>query len=241
MKLTGKVAIITGGERGIGLAIASRLANEEASVIIADINKGGDEKNFSYKFVKCDICVKEEVDKTVKQIIDEFKRIDILVNNAGINRDAMITKMTEGSWDQVIDVNLKGCFNWIQSVSNYMVEQKFGRIVNISSIAYLGNRGTSNYSASKAGILGLTRSVALELAPFNITVNSIAPGVMGDTEMFRSLPEKIKEKIVSRIPSRIPGSCSDVANCVLFLVSEEGKYINGQTIHVCGGLSVGYM
>ena len=240
MKLKDKVAIVTGGYRGIGLAIASKLSTEGAKVVVIDIFKAEDKKKH-FKFIKCDVSIQKEVKKAAKEVIDEFKRIDILVNNAGINKDAFITKMNEESWDKVLSVNLKGAFNWVQSVSNKMIDQKYGRIVNISSIAYLGNRGTSNYSASKAGLLGFTRSVALELAPFNITVNSIAPGVIGDTEMFSLLPEKIRNKIVSRIPSKNPGTCTDIANCVSFLVSDDWKYINGQVIHVCGGLSVGYL
>jgi 3-oxoacyl-[acyl-carrier protein] reductase len=241
VKLNNRIAVVTGGESGIGYAITSKLSEHGGVVISADISKADDEKSRYSNFIKCDVSNKKDVDQAVGEIIRKFGRIDIVVNNAGISKDAMIKDMTEDLWDKVISVNLKGTFNWIQSTSSYMIQQNFGRIVNISSIAYLGNRGTCNYTASKAGINGVTRTAALELAPFNITVNSIAPGVIGDTEMVRSLPEKVKEKIISRIASKKPGSCLDIANCVLFLVSDEAQYITGQIIHVCGGLTVGYM
>lgn len=245
MRLDGKIAVVTGGEMGIGAAIAATLSQNGAVVISADIRKADIEQQqagvSSLKFIRCDASLKYEVDKAISEIINEYRRIDIVVNNAGISRDIMIRSMTEDLWDEVINVNLKGTFNWLQGVAKYMIDQNSGKIVNISSIAYLGNRGTCNYSASKAGINGLTRSAALELAPFNISVNAIAPGVIGDTELVRSLPEKVKIKLFSRIPCKVPGTRIDVANCVLFLVSDEGRYINGQVIHVDGGLTVGYI
>lgn len=243
MKLKEKLAIVTGGERGIGAAIVDKLSEEGAVVVSTDIKtvKEQNDCRAVRNFILCDSSIKENVDSVVGDIIGEYGKIDILVNNAGISRDSMIKAMKEDLWDEVINVNLKGTFNWIRAVANYMIEQGHGRIVNISSIAYLGNRGTANYSASKAGINGLTRSAALELARFNITVNSVAPGVIGDTDMVRLLPDKIRSKLLSRIPSGVAGNCRDVANCVSFLVSEDARYINGQVIHVCGGLSVGYL
>jgi len=244
MTLTKKVAIVTGGERGIGRAIVKKLSEKGIIVISTDITcvpRKGDYNDQNSRCIVCDSSIKEEVQSATREIIKEFARVDILVNNAGVSIDSMLTVMEERAWDTVINTNLKGTFNWTQAVAPHMIAQLYGRIINISSIAYLGNRGTANYSASKAGINGFTRSTSLELAQYHITVNSVAPGVIGDTEMVRRLPEKVHNKLISRIPSGDTGTCMDIANCVSFLASDDARYINGQVIHVCGGLTVGYL
>lgn len=248
MSLEGKVAVVTGGSRGIGRAIALRLASMGATVAINYVSKpdaaqetvaaivaaGG--QGGAFKF---DVADSEAVSASIKEILDQYGRIDILVNNAGITRDGLLMKMKEESWDQVLDTNLKGAFNCIKAVNRPMMKQRWGRIVNISSvIGFLGNAGQANYAAAKAGLAGLTRSVARELSSRAITVNGVAPGYI-DTDMTRDLPEEVTEKIVNEIPMRSMGTVEDVAGAVAFLVSEDARYVTGQFIHVNGGMFMG--
>ncbi|MDT8335517.1 MAG: 3-oxoacyl-[acyl-carrier-protein] reductase [Desulfurivibrionaceae bacterium] len=246
--LEGKTALVTGGSRGIGRAIALRLAGMGARVAINYVSKpdaaqavvdaigaaGGE--GALYKF---DVADSAAVNDGITKIIEDFGRLDILVNNAGITRDGLLMKMKEESWDQVLDTNLKGAFNCIKAVNRPMMKQRWGRIVNISSvIGFLGNAGQANYAAAKAGLTGLTRSVARELASRNITVNGVAPGYI-DTDMTRDLAEEVKEKVLAEIPMRAMGSVEDVAGAVAYLVSEDARYVTGQFIHVNGGMFMG--
>ena len=248
MTLDGKIALVTGGSRGIGRAIALRLAGMGAKVAInyvsnrdaaqevvdAIVAMGGEGGH--YKF---DVADAGAVNESVAQILEDYDRVDILVNNAGITRDGLLMKMKAESWDQVLDTNLKGAFNCIKAVNRSMMKQRWGRIVNISSvIGFLGNAGQANYAAAKAGLTGLTRSVARELASRNITVNGVAPGYI-DTDMTRDLVEEVKEKILGEIPMRAMGSAEDVAGAVAYLVNEDARYVTGQFIHVNGGMYMG--
>ena len=243
-----KAALVTGGSRGIGRAIALRLAAMGAKVAINYVSKpdaaqevvdaikaaGGDAG--LYKF---DVADAAAVNDGVTQIIEDFGRLDILVNNAGITRDGLVMKMKEESWDQVLDTNLKGAFNCIKAVNRPMMKQRWGRIINISSvIGFLGNAGQANYAAAKAGLTGLTRSMARELASRNITVNGVAPGYI-DTDMTRDLGDEVKEKVLAEIPMRAMGSVEDVAGAVAYLASDDARYITGQFIHVNGGMFMG--
>ena len=248
MSLEGKVAVVTGGSRGIGRAITLRLASMGATVAINYVSKpdaaqetvdavvaaGG--KGGVFRF---DVANTQEVSDSMAEILDQYGRIDILVNNAGITRDGLLMKMKEDSWDKVLDTNLKGAFNCIKAVNRPMMKQRWGRIVNISSvIGFLGNAGQANYAAAKAGLAGLTRSVARELSSRGITVNGVAPGYI-DTDMTRDLPEEVTEKIISEIPMRTMGTVEDVAGAVAYLVSEDSRYVTGQFIHVNGGMFMG--
>jgi len=243
MKLKGKIAIITGGSRGLGKSFAVKLAEEGANIIIADINIETDNQTdpeiqklgVESLILKIDVSKRDEVQKLMDTTIKRFKKIDILVNNAGINMDAMLHKMTIDQWDKVIAVNLTGVFNCMQAASIFMRERESGRIINISSASWLGNIGQANYSASKAGVIGLTKTAARELAKKNITVNAICPGFI-DTEMTRSVPEKVREIMISKIPMGKVGNSRDVANLVAFLASEDASYITGEVINVGGGL-----
>ena len=246
MELYDKVALITGAARGIGRAIALKLYNHGANIIINDIvseteinqnlqkiKKGTNEVTG----IRADITKLDEVEKMIKEIINKFGKIDILVNNAGIIRDSLLIRMKEGDWDAVINVNLKGAFNCSRTVAKYMMRQKTGgKIVNISSvIGLIGNIGQSNYAASKAGIIGLTKSMAKELALRNINVNAVAPGFI-ETDMTQKLPEKIRSGLQEKIPLRRLGTVEDVAQVVYFLISEASDYITGQVIKVDGGM-----
>ncbi|HEC93560.1 MAG TPA: 3-oxoacyl-[acyl-carrier-protein] reductase [Candidatus Atribacteria bacterium] len=246
MELYDKVALITGAARGIGRAIALKLYNHGANIIINDIvseieinqnlqeiKKGTNE----VIGIRADITKLDEVEKMIKEIVNKFGKIDILVNNAGIIRDSLLIRMKEGDWDAVINVNLKGTFNCSRTVAKYMMRQKTGgKIVNISSvIGLVGNTGQSNYAASKAGIIGLTKSMAKELALRNINVNAVAPGFI-ETDMTQKLPEKIRNSLQEKIPLKRLGTVEDVAQVVYFLVSEASSYITGQVIKVDGGM-----
>lgn len=244
MELEGKVALITGAAQGIGKAIAMLLAKNGADVVVSDINL--DKANETSKEVvalgrrsiaiKVDVSKSDEVEKMVERIISEFGRIDILVNNAGITRDKLILRMTEEDWDQVIDVNLKGTFNCTKAAIKYMSKQKSGKIVNIASVSgEMGNPGQANYSASKAGVIGFTKTIAREFAQRGINVNAIAPGYI-ETPMTEVLPDKIKEELKKMIPMERLGKPEDVAHAVLFLVSEASSYITGQVLNVNGGI-----
>ena len=246
MELYDKVALITGAARGIGRAIALKLYTHGANIVINDI-VSENEINQNLQEIKkgtnevigirADITKLDEVEKMIKEIINKFGKIDILVNNAGIIRDSLLIRMKEGDWDAVINVNLKGTFNCSRTVAKYMMRQKTGgKIVNISSvIGLIGNIGQSNYAASKAGIIGLTKSMAKELALRNINVNAVAPGFI-ETDMTQKLPEKIRNSLQEKIPLRRLGTVEDVAQVVYFLVSEASNYITGQVIKVDGGM-----
>lgn len=246
MGLSGKIALITGSARGIGKAIALELANHGANIVINDIlpkneiDKTLEEIKKSGNMaigIKADITVFDEVDRMVKEIINKFEKIDILVNNAGINRDSLLIRMKEEDWDTVIKINLKGTFNCSKAVAKYMMRQKStDKIVNISSVVGLvGNIGQVNYAASKAGIIGLTKSMAKELALRNINVNAIAPGFI-DTDMTKKLPEKVRQNLQQHIPLKRLGTVEDIAKVVYFLVSDAANYITGQVINVDGGM-----
>lgn len=246
MGLSGKVALITGSARGIGKAIALELANHGANIVINDIlieneiNKTLEEiKQSTNKAIgiRADITKLDEVENMVKEIINKFGRIDVLINNAGITRDSLLIRMKEGDWDAVINVNLRGTFNCSKVAAKYMIRQKKGgKIVNISSvIGLIGNIGQANYAASKAGIIGLTKSMAKELALRNINVNAIAPGFI-ETDMTKKLPEKVRQELQQQIPLKRLGIVEDVAKAVYFLVSDASNYITGQVINVDGGM-----
>ncbi|SMB92234.1 3-oxoacyl-[acyl-carrier-protein] reductase [Thermanaeromonas toyohensis ToBE] len=243
MRLRDKVAIITGAGRGIGRAIALKLAQEGAKVVVSDIiienaqavaeeiKKAGG----TALAIKTNIAVREEVEQLFTEAINHFGKIDILVNNAGINRDAMLHKMTDEQWDEVIAVNLTGTFYCTRQAAIYMRERGYGRIINIASASWLGNIGQANYAASKAGVVGLTKTAARELAKKGITVNAICPGFI-DTDMTRGVPPKVWDLMISKIPMGRVGQPEDVANLVAFLASDEASYITGEVINVGGGM-----
>lgn len=246
MGLSGKVALITGSARGIGKAIALELANHGAKIVINDIlpkneiDKTLEEIRKSSDQaigIRADITIFKEVESMVKEIINKFGKIDILVNNAGIIRDSLLIRMKEEDWDAVININLKGTFNCSKTVAKYMMRQKSGgKIVNISSvIGLVGNIGQANYAASKAGIIGLTKSIAKELALRNINVNAIAPGFI-ETDMTKRLSEKVRKDLQQQIPLKRLGTVKDIAKVVYFLVSDNANYITGQVINVDGGM-----
>ena len=245
MRLKNKAAIITGGARGLGRSFALRLAEEGANIIIADTVAQADNQpdpeieKFGVQslIIETDVSKRDEVQNLIDTSIREFKKIDILVNNAGINMDAMLHKMTIEQWDKVLAVNLTGVFNCMQAACMVMREQESGRIINIASASWQGNIGQANYSASKAGIIGLTKTAAKELARKNITVNAICPGFI-DTEMTRQIPEKVREIMISKIPMGRVGNARDVANLVAFLASDDASYITGEIINVGGGFAL---
>jgi len=244
MGLSGKVALVTGGARGIGRSIAIKLAKEGAHIVISDINLNGaldtakviEEQGKESIAVEGNVSIFSDVEAMVKQAIDKFGRIDILINNAGVTKDGLLIRMKKEDWDFVLNVNLTGTFNCSKAVAKYMMKQKTGNIVNISSVVgVMGNVGQVNYASSKAGVIGLTKSMARELAPRGIRVNAIAPGFI-DTEMTRSLSEEARNRLITQIPLTRLGTPDDVANCVNFLVSDDADYITGQVIHVNGGM-----
>ncbi|MBI3029219.1 MAG: 3-oxoacyl-ACP reductase FabG [Candidatus Rokubacteria bacterium] len=246
MRLQGKVALITGAAGGIGEATARRFAREGASVAVNDANAAGAKKvaeeiqagGAKALALAGDVTQKAQVEEMVRQVIGAWGRVDVLINNAGINRDAMAAKMTEEQWDQVLDVNLKGTFLCAQAVLPGMRERGWGRVINTSSIGSLGNIGQANYSASKAGVIGLTKTLALEYAKYGVTVNCVAPGATM-TAMLAGVPDKIKEGIIAKIPmGRIAGP-DEIANVHCFLASDEAGFVTGQVLFVDGGMSVG--
>jgi len=246
MKLKEKIALITGGASGIGEATVIRFAEEGANVAIIDVNLEGAEKlaekvksmGREALAVKADVSNKSEVESVIGQTLEKFGRLDILVNNAGINRDALVKKISEGMWDEVVDVNLKGTFLCAQAAAKPMMEQNHGKIINTSSVGSLGNVGQANYAASKAGVIGLTKTLALELARYNINVNCVAPGAT-KTPLIARLPPEIAEKFKKMIPFKRFAEPREIADLHLFLASEQSSYITGQVIFIDGGMSVG--
>jgi len=244
-KLLNKIAIVTGGAQGIGKSIVRKLASEGANCVIIDVDiqnaettakEVKEEFNVETLVFKVDVSNFQEVQDCVDETFKKFSRIDILVNNAGITKDNLILKMTEEEWDKVLDINLKGCFNFIKAVSKYMLKQKSGRIINIASVVGLmGNPGQANYSASKGGLISLTKTVAKEFASRNILVNAVAPGYI-KTRMTETLSDEQKRKLQDYIPLNRLGEPEDVANAVWFLSIEESSYITGQVISVNGGM-----
>jgi 3-oxoacyl-[acyl-carrier protein] reductase len=244
VELSGKVALITGGAQGIGKAIALLLARNGADIVISDINiekaqetaneiQGMGRKSLA---IQANVADLKDVEQMIEAIVGQFERIDILVNNAGITRDRLILRMTEEDWDAVLDVNLKGTFNCTKAVIRHMSKKKSGKIVNIASVSgEMGNPGQANYSASKAGVIGFTKTIAREFAARGINVNAIAPGYI-QTPMTDAIPEKAKEALKQMIPMERLGRPEDVAQAVLFLVSENSSYITGQVLNVNGGI-----
>ncbi|MEC9448184.1 MAG: 3-oxoacyl-[acyl-carrier-protein] reductase [Candidatus Neomarinimicrobiota bacterium] len=245
-KLGNKVSIVTGASKGIGKAIAKIFAQAGTHVVCVSrtkddlnilkkeiLNDGG-----SVSIYSCDVSNFDEVEGLIRNTVEEFSKIDIIVNNAGITRDGLIMRMSDEDWNTVIDINLKGTFNAIKAVSRQMMKQRSGRIINISSVVGLkGNAGQANYAASKAGIIGLTKSSSKELASRGITVNCIAPGYIA-TNMTDQLTDKVKEEIINRIPLGYIGKTDNIAAAALFLASDEAEYITGQTISVDGGMVI---
>ncbi|MDD5504207.1 MAG: 3-oxoacyl-[acyl-carrier-protein] reductase [Candidatus Omnitrophica bacterium] len=244
MKLKNRVAIVTGGARGIGNEIALALAKEGADIALCDVDQQALARAMAQIEAlsrKCDISVVDVGDyacceNMVNKTLDKFGRVDILINNAGITRDSLLMRMKEEDWDAVLRVNLKGAFNFTKAVCRPMVKQRFGKIVNIASIiGIMGNAGQANYAASKAGLIGLTKSSAKELASRGINVNAIAPGFI-KTSMTDKLTDEQKTAMLKLIPMNSLGSPADVANLALFLVSDSSSYITGEVIKVDGGM-----
>jgi 3-oxoacyl-[acyl-carrier protein] reductase len=240
-RLDGKVAIITGGARGIGKAAALRFIEEGAKVVVWDVNEelGNQlvaELGENSFFVKVDVTDLDSTTEAAGKTVEKFGTIDILINNAGITRDASLAKMTADQWKSVLDVNLTGVFNCTKSVMNFMIEKGYGKIINTSSIVGLyGNFGQSNYVATKSGIIGLTKVWARELGRKGICVNAVAPGFIA-TEMVGTIPEKVINMLVEKTPLGKLGSPADIANAYLFLASPESDYVNGTVLSVDGGL-----
>ncbi|MDQ1005314.1 NAD(P)-dependent dehydrogenase (short-subunit alcohol dehydrogenase family) [Neobacillus niacini] len=242
MELKNKVAIITGGARGIGWACVEKFSEKGAQVVIFDLEVDRVKEEMANKKIQglamaVDITSKEQIEHGVKEVIKEYGKIDILVNNAGIFRDVRLVNMSEEDWDTVMNVNLKGLFFVLQTVAPYMIENKYGKVVNLSSIAYKGNFGQANYSASKAGVVSLTKTASLELAPY-ITVNCVAPGTI-DTPLLHSMDPKIKERMLKKVPLGRIGKQQDIANTVLFFASDASSYITGTVLDVDGGMTQG--
>jgi 3-oxoacyl-[acyl-carrier protein] reductase len=244
MELKGKVALVTGGARGIGKAIAMALAKAGADIVVADVNLAEAQKTTGEiealgrqsMALFMDVTDYAKVEEAVNKILDKFTKLDILINNAGITKDNLLLRMGQQEWDAVLTVNLKGAFNCIKAVSRPMVKQRSGKIVNIASIiGIIGNPGQANYAASKAGLIALTKTAAKELASRNINVNAIAPGFI-QTDMTAKLPQELQQKMKEAIPLDKFGTPDDVAAACLFLASEDSSYITGQTIVVDGGM-----
>jgi 3-oxoacyl-[acyl-carrier protein] reductase len=246
----GRVALVTGGARGIGAATAERLAEDGANVAIADLDIAGAEETATRIAQRCgvkavalkaNVAIADEVERMVEEIVLRLGSLDILVNNAGITRDNLIHKMTEDDWDAVAGTHLRGAFLCSRAAQREMVKRNWGRIVNLSSVSALGNRGQTNYSAAKAGLQGMAKTLAIELGRYGITANAVAPGFI-DSEMTRATairlgrdPEEWKEERAREIPVRRAGVPRDVANLIAFLCSDEASFISGQVIYIAGG------
>ena len=248
-RLDGRVALVTGAARGIGAATALRLATEGASVALADLDESQaqqaaqqiDASGELTLAIACNVAESDQVQQMVDRTVERFGRLDILVNNAGITRDNLLFKMSEDDWDAVIGVHLRGAFLCARAAQKPMVEQQYGRIISLSSVSALGNRGQVNYSAAKAGLQGLTRTLSIELGPFGITANAVAPGFI-DTEMTRTTaarmgltPEQLQAGAAARIALRRVAQPSEVASVIAFLASDDASYVSGQVIYVNGG------
>jgi 3-oxoacyl-[acyl-carrier protein] reductase len=249
-RFAGRVAVVTGSARGIGAATARRFAEEGAAVAVLDLDQDaadqaaselGAEKAIG---VACNVAEADSVETAVTRVVDELGKVDVLVNNAGVTRDNLLFKMTEDDWDAVMNVHLRGSFLMSRAVQKHMVAQKFGKIVNLSSVSALGNRGQANYSAAKMGLQGFTRTLALELGPFGINVNAIAPGFIV-TDMTDATarrvgvePEDYRKAAAERTPVRRVGYPEDIAAAAAFLCSDEASFITGQTLYVDGGAKI---
>ena len=248
-RLDGRVALLTGAGRGIGAATAARLASDGAAVAVTDMDLGPAEEAAQQiraaggraLAIPVDVTKREQVEAAAARTAEEFGRLDILVAVAGITRDNLLFKMTDDEWDGVIDTHLKGSFMAARATQKYMVEQRYGKMVFTSSTSALGNRGQANYSTAKAGLQGLTRTLAIELGPFNVCVNAVAPGFI-ETRMTQSVAERMgvdweqfKKDRAAQIPLRRSGKPEDVANVVAFLVSDDSSYVSGQVIYIAGG------
>ena len=245
MKLIGKTAIVTGGSRGIGKAIAIKLAELGANIVV-NYTSSPEKANEVIEMIeamgrqgmaiKADVANATEVEELISTVETKFSTIDILINNAGVTRDTLLMKMKESDWDSVISTNLKGTFNCTKAVTKKMIKQRSGKIVSTASvIGIVGNAGQANYAASKAGIIGFTKSIAKELGSRNINVNAVAPGYI-QTDMTDNLSAEVKEGLMSSIPLKSLGTPEDVANMVAFLCTEEARYITGQVFNVDGGM-----
>mgnify|MGYP002405548319 CR=1 FL=1 len=247
LMLQGKCAVITGASRGIGREIALKYAKEGANIVLnyrnseeeaLQLKEELDKLGTNTLIIKANVSDFEEAEKLIKEAKEAFGRVDILVNNAGITKDNLIIRMKEEDFDSVIDVNLKGAFNCLKAVTPIMIRQKEGKIINMSSVVgVVGNAGQVNYSASKAGLIGMTKSLAREIGGKNINVNAIAPGFI-DTDMTKVLSEDQKKNIISQVPLKRLGHVEDIANLALFLGSDQSNYITGQVIHVDGGMAM---
>jgi len=246
MLLNGKTALITGAARGIGRSIALAFAAEGANVAFTDLNYDENMQSLEKELAAMGIKGKgyasdasdfNGAESVVDQVVADFGKVDVLINNAGITRDNLLMRMTEADWDLVIKVNLKSVFNMTRAVQKYMLKQRSGSIINMSSVVGVnGNAGQSNYSASKAGLIGFTKSMALELGSRSIRCNAIAPGFI-ETEMTSRLPQDVREAWINDIPLKRAGKPEDVARAAIFLASELSEYVTGQVLHVCGGMS----
>ncbi|PFH82659.1 3-oxoacyl-ACP reductase FabG [Bacillus sp. AFS088145] len=246
-RFEGRVAFVTGGSRGIGKGIVELFAKEGAKVAIIDVNEEAlsqialEFKQYEIYTKVANVTISNEVETAMKEVHDTFGSIDIVVNNAGVIRDNLLFKMTDSDWDTVMDVHLKGSFNVVRAAQAYMVKQKYGRIINISSTSALGNRGQSNYATAKAGLQGLTKTLAIELGKYGITSNAVAPGFI-ETEMTKETAnrigitfEQLIEASLSQIPAGRTGKPEDIANAVAFFADEKSSYVNGQVLYVAGG------
>ncbi|MED1201674.1 3-oxoacyl-ACP reductase FabG [Heyndrickxia acidicola] len=249
LRFEGRTAFVTGGSRGIGRAIVEQFAEEGAKVAIIDVNEEAlsqtahelREKGYAIYTKAANVTVAEEVENAMEEVVSSFGSLDILVNNAGVIRDNLLFKMTDSDWQTVMDVHLKGSFNAARAAQKHMVNNKYGRIINISSTSALGNRGQANYAAAKAGLQGFTKTLAIELGKYGITANSVAPGFI-ETEMTRDTAKRIGisfedliQVSVAQIPVGRSGKPADIANAVTFFADEKSSFVNGQVMYVAGG------